>query len=94
MGLIDEFFQGFQKFFDKNSDALINSIVSYFDTPFFHMIGYTGIAAFTCGALAYFFPNLRAFAGAVFFSLFAMWYGFYEGKHGEDGLKTKLKSKR
>lgn len=88
MGIVDELYQGLQTFFDKNLDH----VTSFFNTEFWGLVGYTGIAAFGCAALAYFFPVLRGVAGAVFFSLAALWYGYDRGQRSLE--KPKIKSKK
>lgn len=80
MGIVEEFFGSFQRFIDNNTAEAFHHVIQYFDTPFFHLIGYTTVAAFASASLGFFFPQLKAFAGAVFFSLGTLWYGFSQGR--------------
>jgi len=73
MGLIDEFFQ-------KGWDFFSNILGNTFNTEFWSLIGYTGIAAAGAFAVAYFFPVLRGFCGAVLMGVAGAWYGFHKGQ--------------
>lgn len=87
MGLIDELIQGLQTFVDHN----IDKVTGIFNPEFWGLIGYTALGAVLCVALPYFFPALRSFAGALFFAIPVVWYGF---DRGQRSMEKPKKGKR
>jgi len=56
----------------------------WFNPIFWEQVEYTAIAIIGAGALSYFFPQLRAFCGAVFLSTVALWYGYHKGQQSRE----------
>ena len=73
MGLIDEFLEKTWNFGAEKVDFLFNA-------DFWGLVGWTAMIAVACVGIAYFFPVLRSFCGAVLMSVAAMWFGYHKGQ--------------
>lgn len=70
--------------FDSIFDGLVQKVTdlfgNFFNTEFWGLVGYTGIATVAAFALGYFFPQLRALCGTVLVGIAGVWYGFHKGQ--------------